>query len=161
MAELNKNQAMIDFLLECPTIQEHPLFFNFSQVKEDNAQFVTQAVDKLLSHSYIDGSVMKRYQFTLIAYKSISYNPLVRLPGYSNENLDEFEEFKKVVDWISLQAEAHYYPDFGPDCMIDSMQASTEIPNLDGVDVSGAQSVAKYSVQINIDYMDYSKKLWN
>ena len=161
MGSVNKNQVMIDFLMDCPTIKEHPLFFNFSQVKEDNAQFVTQAVDSMLSRPYVDGSVLKQYRFSLIAYKSVSYNPLVKLPGYANENIDEFEELQKVMDWINNQNDEQIYPDFGPDCQIDSMQAATEIPNLDGVDVSGPQSIAKYSVQINIVYMDYSKKLWS
>ena len=36
---VDKNQAMIDYLLTCPDIKNSPLFFNFGKTKQDNNQF--------------------------------------------------------------------------------------------------------------------------
>ena len=62
---VDKNQAIIDFLLQCPQLRSNPLFFNFTEAKDNNKQLLPLANDKLMNRTFIDGSVMKRYTFTL------------------------------------------------------------------------------------------------
>lgn len=156
----DKNQAVIDFLLTCPQLASNPMFFNFINAKDNNKQIITLANDVSLHRPYIDGSVLKRYTFTIIDFKSVSYNAIVTIAGYSDENVDEMFEVQDIIDWITEQDESRNYPDFGPDIQIDSMRALSDNPNLNGVDNSVQPALAKYSISIQIDYIDNSKKLW-
>lgn len=155
---VDKNQAVIDFLLQCPAIANSPLFFNFLNAKDENKQIVTQADDVATNRKYIDGSVMKRYTFTLIDFRSVAYQPIPKVVGYSSENVEEMLDIQGILDWVNEQADELNYPDFGEECIIDSMKTTSNNPNLDGVDTSVSPSLAKYSMSIQIDYIDITKQ---
>lgn len=38
---VDKNQAVIDFLINCPQIKNNPLFFNATEAKDNNKQILT------------------------------------------------------------------------------------------------------------------------
>lgn len=158
---MDKNQAIIDFLMTCPVIQNNPLFFNFLNAKDDNKQLVVTGNEKSVDKPYIDGSVEKRYTFTLIDYKSIAYQAVVNSPLLVNENVQEAFEVQAIIDWISEQNELRNFPNFGDNCIIEGMRTLTDNPNLNGVDTSLTPALAKYSMSIQIDYIDTSKVLWN
>ena len=61
---------------------------------------------------------------------------------------------------INEQADEEHYPNFGEDCFIDSMRTTSDNPNLNGVDTQVAPALAKYSMSIQIDYIDTSKAIW-
>lgn len=157
---MDKNKAVIDFLIQCPAIQNSSLYFNFTQAEDDNKQFVTEGNDKLMDKPFIDGSVQKRYTFTIIDYRSVAYQALVKDPNFIevNENVEEMLDVQGIMDWINEQADAHNYPDFGEDCFIDDMKTLTENPNMNGVDTSLTPGLAKYSMSVQIDYIDNSKR---
>lgn len=157
---MDKNKAVIDFLIQCPAIQNSPLYFNFTQAEDDNKQFVTTSNDKNMNKRFIDGSVQKRYTFTIIDYRSVAYQAIVKDPEFmgANENVEELLDVQSIMDWINEQADAHNYPDFGEDCMIDDMRTLTENPNTNGVDTSLTPALAKYSISVQIDYIDSSKR---
>jgi len=157
---VDKNQAIIDFLLDCPAIMYNPLFFNFLQAQDENKQIIVQSNDKVINQRYIDGSVMKRFTFSIVDFRSVTYQPLPKVTGYTSENVEELLDVQDIMDWINEQAEAENYPDFGEDCFIDNMTTTAENPNLDGVDTSVTPALAKYSMSIQIDYLDKSKMLW-
>lgn len=158
---VDKNQAVIDFLLTCPYIQGNPVFFNFITAKDNNKQIVTVTNERTLHRPYVDGSVLKQYTFTIIDYKSISYNALVNLTGYSDENVEEMFDVQRIIDWVTEQSDNRNFPNFGDGFIIDDMRALSDNPNLNGVDTSVQPALAKYSVSIQIDYLDITKKLWN
>ena len=157
---IDKNQAIIDFLITCPELSSNPLFFNYVNAKEDSTQIITQSNDKSMNRTFVDGSVLRRYTFTFIYFKSISYTPVVKQPGYSNENVEEMLDVQAVVDWVTEQAEILNYPNFGPDCFIEEMKVLTDNPNLNSIDTTSTPPLAKYSLTIQIDYIDTSKMLW-
>lgn len=156
----DKNQAIINYLCTCPQIQNSPMFFNFIQAKDDNKQLITFANDKVVQKPFIDGSVLKRYEFSIIDYKSITYQAIVKQAGYTNENVEEFLDVQAILDWITEQDTLHNYPDFGDKCIVEEITALTENPRLNGVDTSISPALAKYSITIQITYLDISKKLW-
>lgn len=160
MANIDKNQAIIDFLITCPYIRDNPLFFNFLNAKDDNKQLVVTGNEKSLNVKYIDGSERKRFTFTIIDYKSIAYQAVVKSGGYVNENVQEIFETQALMDWINEQERLHNYPNFGTDCIIEEMRTLTENPNLNGVDTSVSPALAKYSMSIQIDYIDTNNILW-
>lgn len=157
----DKNKAIIEFLLQCEQIQDNPLFFNFLNAQDDNKQIVTMADDKVMDASFVDGSVLKRYTFTLIDYRTVSYQAVVKQVGYPNENLEEFADIQEILDWINEQADMKNYPDFGEECFIEDMKTLTNKPNLNGVDSNVKPALAKYSISIQIDYLDITKRIWN
>ena len=162
---MDKNKAVVNFLLTCDYIKNHPSFFNFGQAEADNKQIVTTATDIRVNEPFIDGSVRKRYTFTIIDYKSVAYNAVItRMVNNENvpisENLDNAFEAQQVADWIEGQSDLRNYPNFGSDCVIDDMKVATNQPNMNGVDRSVTPALAKYSISITIDYIDYSKAIW-
>lgn len=156
-----KETAIIEFLLNCPTLRDNPLFFNFINAKDNNKQFVTTSNDKTTNRRFLDGSVEKQYTFTLIDFRSVAYLAIPKDLIDDNENIAEYLDFQGVIDWIAEQEDLHNYPDFGTDCIIDSMEALTENPSLNGVDTTTTPELAKYSVSIRITYIETSKTVWN
>lgn len=157
---MDKNQAIIDFMITCPEVQNNPLFFNFIHGKEDNKQIITLANEKILNRTYINGDILKQYTFTLIDFKSVTYNAIVKEPGYPDDNVDDMASVQGIIDWVAEQNEIRNYPNFGSDCMIEEMRVLTDNPNLNGVDTNTSPPLAKYSMSIQIDYIDKSKRLW-
>lgn len=156
----NKHQAVIDYLVTCPTIQDSPLFFNFINAQDGTNQFLTVSNDEYTSTKYIDGSVQKIYTFTILTFKSVNDIEIVQIPGYKNENLSDMEDVQALIDWIQEQEEIHNYPDFGENCIVESIKTTTEEPNFDGIDEQVEPNLAVYSTSIQISYLDISKQLW-
>lgn len=157
---VDKNQAVINYLIQCPTIQNSPLYFNFINAEDDANQFVTLSNERYASKPFIDGTVMKVYSFTIILYKSTADIAVVKVDGYPNENISDMSDIQALIDWISEQRELHNYPNFGNTCIIDDINTTTDNPNFDGVDDQVSPPLAVYSVTIEITYLDVSKKLW-
>ena len=82
------------------------------------------------------------------------------MPGYENENLSDMSDIQKLIEWIAEQNELRNFPDFGEDCIIDSISTTTEEPKFEGIDEQISPPLAVYSTSIQIRYIDMSKKLW-
>ena len=94
----------------------------------------------------------------MVSYKSVAYNPVV--DGLTDENLADYATVQSILNWIAEQADEMIFPDFGEECVIDSMEPLTENPALNGVDTSLNPPMAKYSIGIKLQYIDNSKKIW-
>lgn len=158
---MDKNRAIIEYLYECPTIAQNPLFFNFAEANDNNKQLITTANDKRMNKQFVDGSELKRFTFTIIDYRSVIYQALVNIPGYENENVEELFDVQSIINWIEDQNDAMHFPDFGPDCVVERITTLTDNPNLNGVDTKTTPALAKYSMAIQVDYLDTSKVIWN
>lgn len=157
---INKNQAVIDYLITCPTILNSPLYFNFINAKNDTNQLLTVSNDQYTNVSYIDGSVKRIYTFTILTFKSAADIAVVKASGYPNENLSDMHDIQALIDWIKEQEELHNYPNFGEDCIVESITPTTDEPNFDGIDEQVSPPLAVYSTSIQIEYLDISKKIW-
>ena len=160
MSSVDKNQAVIDYILQCPSIQDSPLYFNFINAIDNTNQVVTQANDRYLNRKYIDGSELKLYTFMIITYKSATDIAVVKLPGYSNENVVDMSDIQALIDWVKEQEDLENYPDFGQDCTIESIQVTTDNPRFDGINDEVSPALAVYSMTIEIQYLDKSKIIW-
>lgn len=170
----SKEESVLNFLFQCPQIRNNPLFFNFINAKPDNKQIVTMGNESSVHRPYIDGSVLKRYTFTLVDFRSATYQPVPKVitttttttttsvappAPKQNENVEEFIDVQGILDWVEQQADNRQFPDFGQNCLIDSMKVLTDNPVLNGVDTQIKPALAKYSFSIQIDYIDYSKAI--
>lgn len=157
----DKNKACIDYMLQCPQIRDNPLYFNAGVAQNNNNLLVSDTVDVAINKPYIDGSVLKRFTFTIITYKSGIYQPLVNNVEYPNENVTDMLDIQGIIDWITEQNDVRHFPDFGVGCTVDNIQAVTQTPNLNGIDSGANPPLIKYSIAVRVEYLDKNKCNWN
>ena len=157
----DKNRAIIDYLLTCDSIRDSSLYFNFIGAKNNTKQIIAEATEEALNTSYINGSVLKQYQCTLIDFRSLSTNPIAKVSGYDDENIADLKAVQLVVDWIAEQNDLQNFPNFGENCIVESIRTTANNPSLDSVDASTTPSLARYSIVIQVTYLDKSKVIWN
>jgi len=159
---MSKDSIMLEYLLTCPSISENSLFFNYADGEDNTNHFVTEATDVRTHKPYVDGSVEKRYSFMILVYKSLGYTPINPDEVTNDENLDELLEVQAIIDWITEQGELKNFPNFGDKIEVDEMICTTDKPVLMGafVDAQGTP-MARYSITIQIDYLDKTKMIWS
>ena len=160
---MDKNQAIIEYLITCPKILNSPLYFNLINAKNDNVQIITTSEDVTMRRPYINGEIPKKYTFTLITFKSITDLAVVKdfsTEADTNENVYDLADVQALIDWLHEQEDSHIYPDFGKDCYIDSIQTTTDEPRFDGINDELTPPLAMYSIAIVINYIDTSKTIW-
>lgn len=172
---MDKNTAMLNYIMQCPVIAENPLYFNVAQEKDSNNQFLVNADDTVVNKPFIDGSVEKRYTVTVLMYKSVAYNPIVLeevedengnkviVPSstYIDENLIDMSDGQKLIDWLEEQNDIRNFPNFGDGYVIDSIKPLSNKPSFNGVNADKQAPLAQYSIGIQIEYIDFSKQIWN
>lgn len=157
---IDKNQAVIDYLIQCPQILNSPLYFNFINAKDDTNQFLTTGSDSYSNTRFIDGTVERIYTFNIITFKSTADIAVVKMEGFSNENVSDMSDIQALIDWVKEQNDLENYPNFGETCIVDSIRPTTDNPNFDGIDEQISPPLAVYSTSFEIRYLDTSKKLW-
>lgn len=157
---MDKNKAVLDFITTYSGIETSRIFINFINAKYDDVQLMTSSNDVALNKKFVDGSVLKRYTFTLIITKSIT-NMAIAKDGMLSENIDDIADIQAFMDWINEQGDNRVYPNFGDSCIIEEMRTTSENPSLDGINAEATPVVALYSMEIAIDYIDYSKVIWS
>lgn len=157
---MDKNQAILNFIVGYEGIATSPIFVNFINAKNNDVQFIPDSNDKALNSRFIDGSIMKQYTYSLVIIKSISDMAIAK-DIMSGENIDDLVDIQRLMDWINEQGENQNYPDFGEKCVIEDMHTTAENPSLDGINTEVTPTLALYSMEIRIDYIDYSKVIWS
>lgn len=156
----DKNEAIITYLLSCPVIANNPLFFNFVNAEDNNNQIITSGNDTAFQVKFIDGSIQKEYIFTIVLFKSVSQNAVVKLAGYPDENVSDLAEVQALIDWINEQEVLHNYPDFGELCTVDSIETLSSEPVLENIDNDVQPPLGRYSISIRVNYVDTSKVVY-
>jgi hypothetical protein len=157
---VDKNRAVIDFITTYSGISTSAIFVNFINAKDDDVQIVTDNNDVYLNRKFVDGSVMKQYTFSIVIAKSITSMAIAK-DEIVGENIDDLADMQAFMDWVNEQGENQIYPDFGEQCVIEEMHTTAENPSIDGINTEVSPALALYSMEIRIDYIDYSKVLWS
>lgn len=158
---MDKNKAVIDYLLTCEPIRDSALYFNFANAKNGTKLFVTLTQDKNIEKPFINGSISKRYSLTVISYLTISDNPLVKVSGFDDENISDMAEVQALIDWIAEQNSIKNFPDFGENCIVEDINTTAGNPRLDQIDTTISPPLARYSFTIQINYTDNTNIIWN
>lgn len=158
---MDKNEQIIEYLLQCPAIQNSPLYFNFIEAKDGATQLITMTEETSTIRTFVDGSMRQVYTLELITFKSISENAIVKTSGYPNENVDDLSEVQALMDWINEQDDLKNYPNFGENIHIDHIETTTDSPRLMGINTELIPPLAMYSVSIRIEYINEAKCIWN
>lgn len=157
---MDKNKAVIEYLLNYPAVSGNSLFFNFAEESDNSTQIVTHGDDTILDEQYIDGSVMKLFTFTMLIYKAVTYNPIVKVDNMVDANVADVSDIQELIDWLVTQNKNKVFPNFGTSCIIDSVEPTTNRPTLRGVNNEVQPPLAQYQVVIRITYLDTSNKIW-
>ncbi len=157
---MDKNKATINFIATYPGIETSPIFVNFINAKDNDVQILTDDNDKSVNRTFVDGSVMKQYTFSIVITKSITSMAIAK-DEIIGENIDDLADMQAFMDWVNEQGENQIYPDFGEQCVIEEMHTTAENPSIDGINTEVSPALALYSMEIRIDYIDYSKVLWS
>lgn len=157
---VDKNKAVIEFLLNCDVIQNNPLFFNFADEEDGHNHFITET--DTVKKAYVDGSQLKQYTFTIASYSSVSHIAVIHdSNALVSENMENMAKVQEILDWINKKADDREYPYFGENCVIDAMETLTADPDMDGIDTSVNPPIVRYSVGVRLTYLDNSKRVWN
>lgn len=157
---MDKNKAILDFITTYTGIETSPIFINFINAKDNDVQILTDENDVSLNRKFVDGSVMKQYTFSIVITKSITSMAIAK-DEIIGENIDDLADMQAFMDWVNEQGENQIYPDFGEQCVIEEMHTTAENPSIDGINTEVSPALALYSMEIRIDYIDYSKVLWS
>ena len=158
--QVDKNKATLNFIANYPGINTSPLFVNFMKANNDDVQFITDSNDSAMNRTFVDGSVAKQYLFSIIVSRTISDEAIAK-DIMENENVTDIAEIQAFMDWINEQGENQNFPDFGSNCVIEEMHTTSENPDINGINIEVSPALALYSMEIRIDYIDYSKVIWS
>jgi hypothetical protein len=171
MPSINLNKRILDYIYECPVVEENPMYFCIAEERDNNNQLLPNREQPQDTIEYVDGTVERTYRAEILMYKSVAYDPIVteetssgkRIPSelYLNENLEDMEDGQILIDWIKEQNDNRHFPDFGECCIIESVETTSNRPVLNGVNPSVEPPLAQYSVGLVIRYLDITKQLWN
>lgn len=157
---MDKNKAIVAYILKCPVVSGNPTFFQFLQAQDNSKQILTASNDVSVAKADILGVQYRQFNFAIVDYRSVSYNPITTMVEYNNENLDEYIDVQGIADWIKEQNRIKNFPDFGEDIKIQSIQSLTDNPVLMGIDNTNfSPPLASYSITIRIEYEDYSESI--
>lgn len=157
---VDKNKAILNFITTYPGIETSPIFVNFINAQDEDVQVITDSNDVSLNKKFVDGSVMKQYTFSIVVTKSITDMAIAK-DIMLNENIDDMADIQAFMDWVNEQGDNYNYPDFGEKCIIEEMHTTSENPSIDGITDEVSPALALYSMEIRIDYIDYTKVIWS
>ena len=142
---VNKYQAVMDFIKQCPLVGED-LYFNFIDESDNdgNTSLATVPYGQVVKR-YVDGDLLMKMQFEIRQVKPLS--------TYSNTtaNTEQIHLVQKFLDWINEQGNKGNYPNWGT---VEIMRMSTpdevKTPTLLGVTKDGSL----YAFPFEIFYLE-------
>lgn len=156
---MSRYQAMLDYLAECPAMAG-VLNFQAAQADGNSIQITTEGGDSQNNRRFIDGSIEKRFDFTVAFFKPVISMPYNAAAGTGNANLEGILDVQTLIDWLEGQNAAGRYPDFGDKCQIDSIRSMSNEPVLAWIDGAHyAPPMAKYTVTVRAEYIDFTRAI--
>lgn len=142
------NKAVKDWLLQCPAIRADRMYFNFLSAGDENQSF--QMIEHVTVTEDIVGNEIGKYTFAIIDFRSLSKMPL----KFTLRDLDKAASAEQINTWIKEQRKKHNFPAFDG-CTIDEITVPPS-PTFAGQDTSDGMHLAKYMIQVEIDYIKYT-----
>lgn len=144
------NTAVKTWLSQCPVIKADRLYFNYLSIGAEKQSF--QTVENAAVREDVLGNEIGQYIFALIDLRPLSCMPV----GHTEIDFTRMADAARVTEWIRAQARAHNYPLLPADIVIDKITAPPA-PAFAGADTSEGMHLAKYMVQVVIDYTKYTE----
>ncbi|MBQ9428615.1 MAG: hypothetical protein IJU41_03615 [Clostridia bacterium] len=139
------NKSIKNWLLKCPEIKADKLFFNFLSAGAENQSF--QIVENTTVSEDICGNEIGRYTFAVIDFRTLSASPVFR----TEIDFDRMADCAGITEWLNAQIRAKNYPT-APAGMVIQRMSAPPAPSFAGADRNEGMNLAKYMIQVTIDY---------
>ena len=138
----------ITWLLKSDYIKSNKLFLNAVRAQDDNLQIITQQVAENQIQKFVDGSKAYPITFSLVTFKSASYNPLVETKINGDENLSDILNVSKIIEFVKKQDEQGDYPVFSDNITVEKAYCQYNTPPTPAIDSGLNPILAKFVVPI-------------
>jgi len=156
---MDKYKTMIEWLRGCD-LMDTVLGFQTVDAQDGAIRVLTIGSDAEGRRTYIDGSVLRRFDFTIEIYKSLSDVPVGSDLSLSNQNIDQILDVQGLIDWIDDQRSSGNVPNFGNGYTVESVTSLNDQPNMAWLDaVNYDPPLAKYTVTIRVEYIDFTRAI--
>ena len=68
-------------------------------------------------------------------------------------------DVQELISWLDEQRYEGNAPDFGDQCVVDDVKSMNNEPVLAWVDAQQAPPIAKYTVTVRVEYIDYTNSI--
>lgn len=117
---INKNQAVMDWLEQCPYVGPDNYFNFIDATQQGNTSLLTSPYG-YVERKYVDGGALKKYQYEIRQNKTLSKI------SNTSENIDNMQAVQLLLNWVNKQGKIRNFPAWD-DCTI------VDIRTPDGVD---------------------------
>ncbi len=138
----------IKWLLKSEYIRSNKLFLNAIEAQDDNVQIITQQVAENQITHYVDGSKTYPITFSILNYKSLSYNQLVKTMIENNENLTDLLDVSKIIEFVKEMEAEKDYPVFSENITVEKVYCQYNTPSTPTMDSSFSPALAKFTIPI-------------
>lgn len=145
---MDYSRAVKNWLLSCPEIKADRLYYNYLSVGAEKQSF--QTVEHTTVREDITGNEIGQFNFAIIDFRPLSRRPL----SDSDCDLERMADVEKINDWIREQRRQHNYPVL-PGATVEDISAAPS-PVLAGTDTSEGMNLAKYMIQVRINYLKFN-----
>lgn len=152
-------QSTLAFLKTCPAMAG---VFSFQGIESSGSaiQVLTQAGEQTAVKTFIDGSKEKNFDFVVCFYRPISSMPYIPSVGTGNASLESLIDVQDLIDWLDEKSEKREFPDFGTNRSVSRIYSLNTEPQLLWIDSEHYNPpLAKYTVTLRVEYMDYSHSI--
>ena len=139
--------AVKNWLADCPAIKADRIYFNYLSAGDESQSF--QTVEHSTVTEDIVGNEIGKYIFAIIDFRALSKMPL----GRSEKDLAKAARVEEINAWIKSQCKLRNFPEF-KGCTVEDLRVSPA-PIFAGQEHTEGMILAKYMVQIEIDYIKY------
>lgn len=146
----------ITWLLNCDGIKNKKLFLNAVKAQDSNIGILTQQISENTVKKYIDGSKAYPITFTVNDYKAISFNPLTVSEPQKNKNVSDLLELNKIISYITEMNKKGNFPQFSDNIEVQKIYCQYSSPPTPTVDSSFSPPIAKYSLPIICEVLEYA-----
>ena len=155
----SRYEEMLRFLKQCPAMQG-VINFQAADAHGNTIQVLTEAADIQNERRFIDGSVEKRFDFTVAFYKPVTHSGYVLDRGSANLNLEGLLDIQALIDWLEEQNDKRNFPNFGEKKRVESVRSLNTEPALAWIDGEHySPPLAKYTVTVRVEYMDFTRAI--
>lgn len=111
-------------------------------------QIVTHQIAQSQVKEYIDGSKRYPITFSIMNYKSVSYNQLVKTKIDGNENVADILDVAQIIEFVKEMDEQGNYPVFANNITVEKIYCQYNTPPTPAVDSGVSPALAKFTIPI-------------
>lgn len=138
----------IEWLLKSDYIKKNKLFLNAIMAQDGNIQIVTQQISDNQIKRFVDGSKSYPLTYSIVHFKSASYNPLVKTNLGTDENLSDIIDVHKIIEFVTEMESKSDYPIFSNKITVEKVYCRYNTPPTPTFDGSLSPALAKFVIPI-------------